>query len=161
MVSFVNGYWSGLVTAAGSLAGGYLSDRMNRRHAYLLSGALTAICALGMMAAGLTPTVFAVGISVYVFVAGICYAAFSAMVLETIGTAGSTAATQYTLFTSAGNLAIAYVTAIDSRFHERHGPGGLLGVDAALNLAGIVFLLVLFRLFRPVTGNRPPTRSPA
>lgn len=157
MVAFVDGYAAGVVTAAGSLAGGLLCERMNRRRAYLLSGALSAACAVGMMAAGLTPTVFAVGVSVYMFVAGICYAAFSAMVLETVGAAGSMAATRYTLFTSAGNLAIAYTTPIDSHLHAGHGARGVLGVDAVLNLAGIAILAVVFRRFRAP----PPTRNDA
>ena len=147
MVGFVNGPVNGLVTAAGSLLGGYLCDRANRRGMYLLSGALTAACGLGMMLAPLEPTTYAVGVSVYLFIAGFCYSSFSAMVLETIGKGGAAASTQYALFVSAGNCAIAYVGFADTRFHHSHGPRGLLGVDAALNLAGIVVLSALFRIF--------------
>ena len=65
---------------------------------YLLSGALTALCGLAMMVAPLSPTTYAVGVSVYLFIAGFCYAAFSAAVLETIGKGGAAASTQYALF---------------------------------------------------------------
>lgn len=147
MVGFINGPVNGLVTAAGCLVGGYACDRGNRRALYLLSGALTAVCALVMMAAPLTPLTYAVGVSVYLLIAGFCYSAFSAAVLETIGRGGAAASTQYALFVSAGNAAIGYVGFVDTRFHHLWGPRGLLAVDAALNLAGIVVLVFLFRLF--------------
>ena len=147
MVAFVNGPVNGLVTAAGSLIGGYLCDRFSRRLMYLLAGGLTAMCGLVMMAAPLTPMTYAVGVSVYLFITGYCYSAFSAAVLETIGKGGAAASTQYALFVSCGNLAIAYVGFIDTRFHEGYGPRGLLAVDAALNVAGIIALYYLFRAF--------------
>jgi MFS transporter, PAT family, beta-lactamase induction signal transducer AmpG len=147
MVGFINGPVNGLVTAAGSLLGGYLCDRANRRAMYLLSGALTAICGLGMMLAPLSPMTYAVGVSVYLFITGFCYAAFSAAVLETIGKGGAAASTQYALLVSCGNIAIAWVGFVDTRFHEHHGPRGLLGVDATLNIVGVIALFFLFRAF--------------
>src|SRR5262249_52333333 len=133
MVAFINGPVNGLLSAGGSLIGGYLCDRMNRRLAYLLSGGLTAVCGLLMSFAPLSDMTYAVGVSTYLFIAGFCYSAFSAVVLEAIGNAGAAAATQYTLFTAAGNAAIGYVGWIDTRFGKR-GPTGLLRADAALNL---------------------------
>ena len=47
MVAFINGWVNGLVTAVGSLIGGYLCDRYSRRAMYLLSGGLTALCGGG------------------------------------------------------------------------------------------------------------------
>ncbi len=147
MVQMVNGVGNALVTALGSLIGGYLCDRWSRRGMYLLSSVLTAICGLVMMLSPLSPTTYAVGVTVYLFIAGFCYAAFSAAVLETIGKGGAAASTQYALFVSCGNLAIAWVGLVDTRFHDRHGPRGLLGVDAALNIAGVIVLFFLFRIF--------------
>jgi MFS transporter, PAT family, beta-lactamase induction signal transducer AmpG len=147
MVAFINGPVNGLVTAAGSLIGGYLCDRYSRRGMYLLSAGLTALCGLGMMASPLSPTTYAVGVGVYLFITGFCYAAFSAAVLETIGKGGAAASTQYALFVSCGNLAINYVGLIDTRFDHHFGPRGLLGVDALLNVVGIVALTLLFRAF--------------
>jgi MFS family permease len=146
-VEFVNGWVSGIVTAVGSLIGGYLCDRFSRRKMYLLSGGLTAVCALAMMAAPLSPATYTYGVTAYLFVTGLCYAAFSAAVLETIGKGGAAASTQYALFVSCGNLAINYVGLVDTRFDKGFGPRGLLGVDAAMNVAGIVALYFLFRWF--------------
>lgn len=145
MVAFVNGPVNGLLTAAGSLIGGYLCDRMNRRGAYLLSGGLTAIVGIVMSFMPTGPMTYAIGVSVYLFVTGFCYAAFSAVVLESIGRAGAAASTQYTLFTAAGNAAIAYVGLVDTRFHHTWGVNGLLRVDAGLNLIGIVLLSLMIK----------------
>ncbi|HZS36538.1 MAG TPA: MFS transporter [Polyangia bacterium] len=148
MVAFVNGPASAVLTAIGSLLGGYLCDRLHRRWAYVASGALTTLCGLGMMAFPLSPTNYAVGVSVYLFVSGICYAAFSAVVLEAVGRAGSGASTQYTLFTSAGNAAIGYVAWLDTRFNHVWGPKAPLITDAMLNVVGIAMFLTIFYLLR-------------
>lgn len=161
MVAFVNGPVNGLVTAAGALVGGYVCDRTNRRAMYLLSGALTALVGLTMLALPMTPTTYAIGVSVYLLVAGFCYASFSAVVLETIGRAGAAAGTQYALFVSAGNAAIMYVGWIDTRFHEHHGARGLFGVDAGLNVLGIVALSVLFTVFGAWKQQRSEEREAA
>ena len=149
MVAFVNGWASALLTAVGSLVGGYVCDRMSRRAAYLISGGLTAVCGVIMGLCPLTPMTYAVGVSAYLLVTGFCYASFSAVVLEAIGKAGAAASTQYTLFTAAGNAAIAYVGVIDTRYHHAYGPKGLLFVDAGLNVAGIFLLaIMIYYVFR-------------
>lgn len=153
MAGFINGPINGLVTGMGSLLGGWVCDRVYRRGMYLLSGFLTAVCGVAMMLAPLTPTTYAIGVSAYLFVAGFCYASFSAVVLESIGTGGAAASTQYQLFVSAGNAAIAYVGFVDTRFHHWRGARGLLGVDAALNIIGIAFLALLFRLLRKAPAD--------
>lgn len=159
MVAFINGWVSGLVTAVGSLIGGYLCDRYSRRLMYLLSGGLTALCAAVMAAAPLSPMTYAIGASVYLLITGLCYAAFSAAVLETIGKGGAAASTQYALFVSCGNLAISYVGFVDTRFDKGFGPRGLLSVDAAMNVAGIIALYFLFRWFGGF--RKPREEAPA
>ena len=83
------------------------TGRMNRRVDYLGSGALSAVCGLVMSLAPLSAATFAIGVSSYLFVAGLCYAAVSAVVLEAIGKAVAAASPQYSLFTAACNAAIA------------------------------------------------------
>ncbi len=161
MVAFVNGPVNGLLTAGGSLLGGFLCDRLNRRAMYLASGALTALCGLVMMVAPLEPNTYAFGVSAYLFIAGLCYASFSAVVLEAIGKAGRNAGTQYTLFTAAGNAAIAYTGLIDTRFHKQHGVRGLLAVDAGLNLVGVLILGVLIMTLFRKRQSEPPAQAAA
>jgi MFS family permease len=163
MVTIVNGVANGLLTAVGSLVGGWVCDRMNRRLAYALAGAATAVVGIAMSMAPLSPATYAVGALVYMLVTGFCYAAFSAMVLEIIGAQkGAAASAQYTLFTAAGNGAIAYVTAVDGWGYAHHGPRGLLVTDALANIVGIAMLLGLsYALLRPRAASPAPVvRTP-
>jgi PAT family beta-lactamase induction signal transducer AmpG len=140
MVAFVSGGASAVVTAIGSLAGGYLCDRFNRRALYLLSGGLTAACGIVMALSPHTELTYAVGATAYNLIAGFCFAAFTATVLETIGAGGKAAGTQYALFLSAGNAAIGYVGLVDTRFNKSYGVDGMIASDATLNLLGVAIL---------------------
>ena len=150
VVTFVTGFAGGLVTAVGSLLGGYLCDRMPRRIAYISAGLLTAVCAFTMSLFPLTPDTFIYGASAYLFVAGLCYASYSALVLEVVGNAGESASTQYTLFTAAANQAIAYTTILLGKGSAHWGgPAGMLKADALCNVGGAVFLgVVMFVISR-------------
>lgn len=150
-VTFVTGFAGGIISAAGSLLGGYLCDRVSRRVAYICSGLLTALCALTMSYFPLDERTFIYGATTYLFIAGLCYASFSAMVLEVVGRAGATASTQYTLFTAASNQAIGYTTFFLGKGAARWGgPPGLLRTDAGLNVAGAVFLTCVMLLLARV-----------
>jgi len=147
MVWFVNGWGNGLLTAVGSLAGGYLCDLFNRRAMYLVAGALTAACGIAMALSPRTDVTYAVGVCAYFLITGFCYAAYSAAVLETIGEGGKTASTQYALFNSASNIAIWWVGVVDTRFEKKWHVEGVIASDAALNLVGVIVLgLVFWRL---------------
>ena len=133
--------------ALGAFIGGYVCDRFNRRVLYLVGGTLAAVCAIVMALSPPTPATYVIGVMTYTLITGFCYAAFTAYVLETIGKSDRTAATKYSMFTAAANVAITYVGFIDTRFNERYGVAGVIGSDAALNLIGVVILgLVFWRL---------------
>jgi MFS family permease len=140
-VAFVTGGISGLVSAAGCLAGGYVCDRMDRRTAYALYGLLQAACAIAMAFAPRTESMYILFTTIYAFIMGLTYAGFSAVVLETIGLGA--AATKYNLYASLSNMPIAYMTVVDGWAHTRWGPGGLLNTEAVIAvLAILVFLAV-------------------
>jgi len=156
VVVVVNGWASGLVTATGALIGGWACDRMNRRAAYLIGGGLSALVAVVMRLAPQNATTYTLGVLVYLFVAGLCYAAFSAFTYEVVGNSvGRAAATQYTLFTAAGNLAIGYVGKIDTHYHRAFGVSGVLMADAVQNVAGIVIMLIVFSVVFRKRGHIP------
>jgi MFS family permease len=144
ILAFVGGPVGQVLTALGALIGGFVCDRTNRRAMYLLSGVLTAVVGIVMAVSPPTRLTFIVGALTYALVTGFCYAAFTATVLETIGNDTKSASTRYSMFTAAGNVAIAYVGLIDSRFQEHHGVAGVVGSDAALNLLGVVVLGAVF-----------------
>ena len=147
VLTFVSGLVGLVLTAIGSGIGGYLCDRMNRRAMYLFSGALTAVCGIAFVFAPHTKTAFIVGALTYALITGFCYASFTATVLETIGDEKRAASTRYSMFVAGGNLAIAYVGLVNTRFHGNHGSSGVIASDAILNLGGVVILgLVFWRL---------------
>ena len=143
-IALLTGPASAVLNAIGAVVGGLMCDRINRRAVYLLSGLLTAVCGLAMMVSPRTEMTFVVGGTVYALVTGLCYAAFTATVLETIGKGGENASTQYALFVAAGNAAIAYVGLVDTRFSDRYGVEGVVGSDAGLNIIGVVVLGGIF-----------------
>ncbi len=152
MVLYGTGVLGGLVSAAGALAGGYLSERMNRRLAYVVFGLVTALCAIGMIIGPANPWTFMLGCLAYSFANGLCFAAFYAFVFEMIGKAPG-AATKLALFISASNQANSYVTWLDGQSydwgkalwapHAWAGRTGMLGMDAASTFVGIAILGVM------------------
>jgi MFS transporter, PAT family, beta-lactamase induction signal transducer AmpG len=153
VVAIVNGYAGGVITGVSCIISGYFCDRINRRVAYLIAGAATAICAVAMAIAPMNQATYIVGALFYLLITGLCYAAFTAAVLEIIGNAGATASTQYVLFTAAGNFAIAYVVKLEgygytwwqSTYGQATAPRGVMFADAALNMAGVIVLLILMK----------------
>lgn len=147
VVAFVGGPLGQVLTAVGALAGGYLCDRTNRRAMYLLAGALTAVCGIGMALSPPSEATFVWGALVYALISGFCYSAFTATVLETIGEGTAAASTRYSMYVAAGNLAIAYTGLVDTRFASEAHVERVVWSDAALNLGGVLVLgLVFWRL---------------
>jgi len=160
LVVVVTGVLGGVVNAGGALLGGYLADRMNRRLAYILCAAVTALCAVGMMLGPATTTTFTVGCLAYQLANGLCYAAFYAFVLDLVGKRDGVT-TQLALFAGAGNLATSYVTWLDGwsydrckawfPAHEGAARAGMLGMDALSTFVGIAALAGVYWKF---TGRR-------
>src|SRR5262249_27527190 len=104
LVTLTNGYVSGAIMLAGCFIGGALCDRMDRRRAYLLHGALLALCASTMALAPLRPSTYVTGCLAYLFVSGMCYSSITCFVLDVVG-GECASATAVTLYTGASNLA--------------------------------------------------------
>ena len=153
-VAMVTGVMGGIVMAIGSLAGGWICDRMNRKAAYAAYGVLQAMCAVGMALSPRDEHMFVVWTTVYAFITGLTYAGFTAFVLEAMG-AGA-AATKYNLFASLSNFPIMYMTTIDGSAHTRWGASGMLYAEAAIGLTG----LITFLLFAAVVRRWWPVHWP-
>lgn len=163
-VALVTGLGNTGLTALGAFLGGYLADRYNRRVLYLLSGALTALCGIAMAVSPRTELTYVAGVAIYMLITGFGYAAFTATVLETIGSTAQAAATQFSVFFAAGNFAILYVGLVDTQFETSYGVEGVIWSDAALNLLGVAILgLVFWRLgsFGKWRHPRQPAAQPA
>jgi MFS family permease len=165
VVEAVNGLGGGLAGALGSLVGGWLADRMNRRLAYAVAGGLTALTAVAMLAAPMAPATYAAGVLAYSFANGIAFATWAGMVLEMVEHTAAVA-TKYALFTAASNMAISYVTALDGWASDWAGPGGIwaglesarraLAFDAAITFGGIAFLVGMVAVTRRLAARTAP-----
>jgi MFS transporter, PAT family, beta-lactamase induction signal transducer AmpG len=140
-VALVTGIFSGVVSMIGCIAGGIICDKMDRKLAYCVFGVGLAVVAAVFALAPRTEAMFVVFTSLYNFVTGFCYAAFGAVVLESIG-AGA-AATKYNVLAGISNAPIAYQTLIDGWGHDKWGANGLLYADAICGVAGVVLYLTV------------------
>ena len=135
-----------LFSCIGTLVGGYLADRVDRKTLYLSGGALAGLCSVSLAMLPRTETTFIAGVLVYNGIAGICYAAFSALSLELAGIGNPTAATQMGLFWAATNGAIVYMTWSDGQGYRLFGIRGLFLVDGLAGLLASAGLLIFLRL---------------
>ncbi len=86
------GRGAAVTTTIGAIMGGYIADRVDRGVLYLGGGTLTGLCALWMAANPHTQATFTAGVLAYNCLAGVCYAAFSALGLQLVGVRNPTAA---------------------------------------------------------------------
>jgi MFS transporter, PAT family, beta-lactamase induction signal transducer AmpG len=148
-VALVNGALGGVVSTFACLAGGYVSDALDRKTAYSLFGVLIALCAVGMALAPRTPTMFVFFTLLYAALLGGAYSAFSAVTLEAIGRGA--AATKYNLLASLSNIPIAWMTLVDGWAQSRWGSGGMLLAEAVIGVVAIGFFGVVAALTRDHT----------
>jgi len=163
-VMWISGIAGGLLSALGSLVGGYVCDRMNRMRAYALSGGLSALFAIYLAFAPATPWTYGLGYSGYSLAAGFAYAVFTALVLEVLGRRRHAAGTAYSLFVATGNVPILYMTWLDGVGYKFGAVRGLMTVDALANGLGAVVLLLIarsaLRYFRESEAAEAAVASP-
>lgn len=140
-VAATSGALSGLLSAFGCIVGGYLCDRMDRKLAYALFGLIMSVCAVLMAWAPHNLTMYYVFVLAYGFIVGLCYAAFTAVTLEAIGTGA--VATKYSIFASLSNTPIAYMIVFNGYSYNRWGSNEGLYTDAAMGVAGVLVFLIL------------------
>ncbi len=153
-VALVTGVLGGVVSMAGCLVGGRLCDSMDRKKAYMLFGALQAGCVVGMAIAPRTEAMFVLFTLAYALITGLTYAAFSAVVLESIGLGA--AATKYNVFASLSNMPIAYMTVVEGWAQTRWNVGSMLFAEAALAGVG----LLVFATVSAWVARRKPRAPP-
>jgi MFS transporter, PAT family, beta-lactamase induction signal transducer AmpG len=140
-VALSNGVLGGVASIVGCLIGGWICDLIDRKTAYCLFGLVIAAVAVAMALPPRTEAVFVGFVLLYALLMGFCYAAFAAVVFETIGKGA--AGTKSNLLSGISNVPLIYVGIFDGMGHDRWGANGLLYVDAALGVAGVaVFVAV-------------------
>jgi Na+/melibiose symporter-like transporter len=159
LIATTSGFAAGIAATVGCLFGGWMSDALGRRNAYMLAGVVLAAIAVGMAVSPKNPTSYAIFTLAYQLGGGIAYGTFTGFVLEVIGTGA--AATKYNALASLSNIPILYMTKLDGWASTEHGPVTMLFVDAGSEIVGVVaFILVVLALRpdrEPVRGTTAPT----
>lgn len=147
-VAWLNGLAGVLLTAAGSLSAALIPVRVRAPIAYLIAGLANAVM-LGILALGpLRPAIYFAGTALYLFTIGACYALFTGVVLDFLGSSGKSGGARYSIINSLGNLPVAYMAFVDGRGYAMWGARGMPAIDAVLSAAAATALLGYFLLKR-------------
>jgi len=111
------------------------------------SGVTAALATVSMAFGGRTAVIFFAGTALYYLLAGINYAAASAVAFDIMGIDNPVAATQYAMLMAACNVAIETVIKGDQWGYARHGAKGLLLADAGFSLVTGVVMLTVIRVW--------------
>ena len=92
----------------------------------------------------LRPSTYYLGVTLYLFTVGTCYAMFTAVVLEFLGHSGKSGSGRYSDHQFAGQCAGAVHDALDGWGGDKWGARGLAGTEAVVGAIGAVILLAYF-----------------
>ncbi|MCW3092502.1 MAG: hypothetical protein JWP81_3571 [Ferruginibacter sp.] len=148
-VALVTGILSGLISAAGCIAGGFIIDRWGNWVAYLGSGTLCALVTFIMAIMPFQPAVYIAGVLTYTFGIGLINAAFTSVILFAIGK--KHVATKYSLLASLGNLPVVYMTAFDGWAHDKYNSKYMLMLEA---ITGILFVIIFIIILRQMMRKK-------
>lgn len=152
-VALVSGILNGIISAVGCVAGGWIADRVGIWWAYFGSGMAIAAVASTMALMPRIPVTYTSGVLAYAFTQGLCYAAFSAIVLVAIGRGA--ASTKYALLSSLGNIPVVYMTALDGWGHDKYGTSWMLHFDAFSGVVFIIIGLLILQRIKVAQSARP------
>ena len=141
VVAYVTGILGGVIIGLGSLAGGFICDKMDKKLSYALFGLLQAGCAVGMALFPHTALMYVTWTLLYSVSTGMAYAGYNAITLEAIGKGA--AATKFELYASVSNAPIYLVTFIEGLAYTRWHANGMLYTEAALACAAVVLFFIL------------------
>jgi MFS family permease len=158
LVGPLNGAIGGVGAIIGSLLGGWLSNKIDKKRAYALSGVALALAAFSMAMMPRTGANYIVWLLAYNVAIGMCYGSFTAFVLDIIGKGA--AATKYNLLASLANIPITMMGRWDGRVSEAHGHGAMLWFDGAMGVAGATVLMIVVLIALP-RKPAPPKGIPS
>jgi len=101
----------------------------------------------------LRPSTYYLGVTLYLFTVGTCYAMFTAVVLEFLGHSGKSGSGRYSIINSLGNVPVLYMLTLDGWGGDKWGARGLAGTEAVVGAVGAVILLAYF--LSKKSGNPP------
>jgi PAT family beta-lactamase induction signal transducer AmpG len=116
-----------------------------------------ALCVLWL--GPMRPATYYVGVGLYLFTVGTCYAVFTAVVLEFLGQSGKSGSGRYSIINSLGNVPVLYMIGLDGWGGDKWGARGLAGTEAVVGGVGAILLLTYF-LVRKGVGTVPVAVAP-
>jgi MFS family permease len=144
-VALITGLLSGIISAFGCVAGGYIADRWGIWVAYLGGGVVCALVTVIMAVLPMQIDVYIAGVLFYAFTMGMIYAAFTAVLLFAIGK--KHVATKFSLMGSLGNISVVYMTTFNGWMHDQFNSKYMLVAEALIGiLFVIIFALILKRM---------------
>jgi PAT family beta-lactamase induction signal transducer AmpG len=158
-VAWMNGLLGGLLMAGGSASAAILPARMRAPVMYMIVALINcaALCVLWL--GPMRPSTYYLGVTLYLFTVGTCYAMFTAVVLEFLGHSGKSGSGRYSIINSLGNVPVLYMIALDGWGGDKWGARGLVGTEAVVGAVGAVILLAYF-LVRKGVGMAPVVAAP-
>lgn len=160
-VAWMNGIGGALLTAGGSLSASLIPARVRASVAYCLMGVVNA-AAIAVLGFGpMRPATYFLGIALYLFTVGACYALFTAVVLEFMGASRKTGSGRYSIINSLGNVPVVYMVAIDGWGGSHWGPRGISATEAIGGAVAGALMLVYFLTFGRSIGAALPVGEAA
>ena len=142
-VVLITGLVSGVVSALGCIAGGFIADKWGVWYTYLGTGLICALVTFSIAIMPYQPVVYIVGVLAYAFSMGLGYAAFTAIIIFVIGKRN--VATKYSLLASLGNLPVVYMTTFDGWMHDKFNSRYMLSAEA---IVGAFFVIIFFLILK-------------
>jgi len=153
-VAWVNGALGGVLMAAGSASAAILPTRVRASVMYMLVSLVNCATLCVLWLGPLRPSTYYVGAVLYLFTIGVCYAMFTAVLLEFMGDSGKSGSGRYSIINSLGNVPVQYMLLLDGWGGDKWGGRGLAGSEAVVGAVGAVILLAYFLTHKP-TGTIP------
>lgn len=136
IIALMTGPMKAVAATVGCLSAGWLADQLDRRVVYLGAGAILALVSIALSQAPRVPLSFVAGsFSVYLVLA-MGDAAFSALILDVIGTRN--AASKYAILSALGNVPDVYMTSFSGFAHDMWGTSRMLQLEAAVSIVCVV-----------------------
>jgi MFS transporter, PAT family, beta-lactamase induction signal transducer AmpG len=133
-VMLLNGILGGVFTMVGAFAAVIVPAHWDRRIAYGAAGLACSVSGVFLALAPMRPMQYFFGVGLYMLTTGMCWAFFLGVVVYTMGEAGKSASSRYTILVSLGNLPVVYMTKVEGWGYGIFGPRGVPAMDAAGNI---------------------------
>ena len=158
-VAWMNGLLGGLLVAGGSATAAILPTRMRAAVMYVIVALVNCATLCVLWLGPLRPSTYYLGVTLYLFTVGTCYAMFTTVVLEFLGHSGKSGSGRYSIINSLGNVPVLYMLTLDGWGGDKWGARGLAGTEAVVGAVGATILLAYFLTQKRGPQNERPSAT--